>query len=373
MGKTSGQRDISRLYRIAKRWYAALPYRLSAQGYALPPLHYFCEVTRRCNLRCAMCQYIHWFDRHPAQDLLARELTTAEWKGVLDQMGRFSLVTFTGGEPFVRPDFLELLAHASRKCRSHVITNGTRLDAGVIRECVRLASRSLGGRGLNVVGVSIHGPEAIHNRLAGQDDAYQRAIAAIAGLAQQRREQNKPCPLVHVTAVICRDNLESLPLLPGLVAKAGGHILNLSAEVRMHDLKGVGERDPADLPRSELAIPKIEPQILDRVLNETIAASAAAGIPVRLPRMPREQLLRYYAGGTGLARFECRSAWSALNIGADGSVCPCFLYKAGDVHQESLRRIWNGPRMRAFRLRMKHGGPFPICDGCCELEYTGGY
>lgn len=372
MGLNLGRWDIARLYHLGKRWHAAVPYHLGAWGYALPPLHYFCEVTRRCNLRCAMCQYIRWFDRHPPEDLLARELTTDEWKRVIDQTGRFGLVTFTGGEPFVRPDFLKILAYASAKHSTHVITNGTRLTEDAVLECVKLGAKSLGGRGLNVVGISLHGPQAVHNRLVGQDDAYERAMAGIAGLVRGRLERHKPCPLVHVTAVICRDSVESLPLLPELVAKGGGDILNLAAEIRLHDLEGIGERNPADLPVSELAVPKIEPQLLERALDETTAAASAAGIPLRLPRMPREQLLRYYSAGTNLSQFDCRSVWSALNIGADGSVCPCFIYKAGDVREQSLRRIWNGPRMRAFRLRLKRQGPFPICDGCCELEYTGG-
>jgi len=48
------------LYRAATKLHTAIPYHLSSGGYAFPAWHYYLEVTRRCNLRCQMCQYINW-------------------------------------------------------------------------------------------------------------------------------------------------------------------------------------------------------------------------------------------------------------------------------------------------------------------------
>ncbi|MCP4646084.1 MAG: radical SAM protein, partial [bacterium] len=134
-------------YRRAMRLHSAVPFRLMPSGRAFPAWHYFFEVTRRCNLRCKMCQYREWFDRNPAGELLEGELTTEEWKDLIDQTGRFSLITFTGGEPWVRQDFLDRLSHASAKRRTHVITNGVMLNDERVRACVDLAPRGLTGTG----------------------------------------------------------------------------------------------------------------------------------------------------------------------------------------------------------------------------------
>src|SRR6266568_6757188 len=71
------------------------------------PLNVQWDLTYRCNERCVHCYLDH--DDHG-------EMTTAEIKGVLDQLeeaGVFFL-TFSGGEVFMRRDFFDLLEHARR-------------------------------------------------------------------------------------------------------------------------------------------------------------------------------------------------------------------------------------------------------------------
>ena len=63
------------------------------------------DLTYRCNERCIHCYLDH--DDHG-------ELTTAEVKGMLDQLaaaGTLFLI-FSGGELLLRKDFFELLAYA---------------------------------------------------------------------------------------------------------------------------------------------------------------------------------------------------------------------------------------------------------------------
>src|SRR5207245_9354977 len=65
------------------------------------------DITYRCNERCIHCYLDH--DDHG-------EMTTSEIKGVLDQIaeaGTF-LLTFSGGEIFMRRDIFELLEYARR-------------------------------------------------------------------------------------------------------------------------------------------------------------------------------------------------------------------------------------------------------------------
>src|SRR5947208_15933799 len=69
------------------------------------PLGVQLDLTYRCNERCVHCYLDH--DDHG-------ELNTIEIKDILDQLadaGVFFL-TFSGGEVFMRRDFLELVAYA---------------------------------------------------------------------------------------------------------------------------------------------------------------------------------------------------------------------------------------------------------------------
>jgi hypothetical protein len=61
---------------------------------------------------------------------VSRELTTAEWKSVLDKAWQAGIpqVVFTGGEPTLREDLIELVAHAEANGQvSGLLTNGLHL------------------------------------------------------------------------------------------------------------------------------------------------------------------------------------------------------------------------------------------------------
>ncbi len=97
------------------------------------------DVTMRCNLRCQHC-YIPCETR-AAQSEPEPELSLAEIQRMLDEFadaGCFWLL-LTGGEPFLRKDFLDIYAHAKRKGMVLTIfTNGTLLTpqtADYLRNC----------------------------------------------------------------------------------------------------------------------------------------------------------------------------------------------------------------------------------------------
>lgn len=91
------------------------------------------ELTYGCNLRC-----VHCFN--PTHRALPHELETAEILKILDQLAAFGVltVTFTGGEPSIRPDIEEILRHARRQgLLIRLLTNATRVTpafVGLLRE-----------------------------------------------------------------------------------------------------------------------------------------------------------------------------------------------------------------------------------------------
>jgi molybdenum cofactor biosynthesis enzyme MoaA len=78
------------------------------------PMQVSIEVTRRCPLECQHC-----YNNLPMgdQEARSREMTTEEHFRMLDElveMGCFWLL-YTGGEIFVRKDFLEIYTYAKKK------------------------------------------------------------------------------------------------------------------------------------------------------------------------------------------------------------------------------------------------------------------
>ncbi|MCC6695157.1 MAG: radical SAM protein [Candidatus Hydrogenedentes bacterium] len=361
---------IARLYRVVTRAYTALPYRFSRKAWGPPTWHYYIEITRRCNLRCKMCQYIDWLESVPTRVQADGELTTEEWLNVIDQTGRFSLITFTGGEVFVRKDFMQIFEHACSKRRVHFISNATMLTDERARRCVELAPRWFGGRGFNFAGISIDGTRDVHDVIRAQKGAYDKSIRGIEALARYRKEMGKKSPLIHINTVIQDASLDCLPEMPRIAKNAGANVLNLLTETRVHDLPELGRVDPSSFSRSDFRQPVIERKRLDSALRATLAEARRLGIEVRMPRMPFEEVLNHYDQGYNLREFECRSIWSSLTIGAKGGVYPCWLQMVGNVREHSLKELRNNEVIRAFRQKRRESG-FAVCRGCCEIEFKG--
>jgi Fe-coproporphyrin III synthase len=126
------------------------------------------NITRGCNLACAHC----YISAKRAPDPM--ELTTSEAKGVADQLADYGVpvVLFSGGEPLVREDLLEVASYAKSKgLRLGLSTNGTLLTRIKVREVM--------SAGFSYAGISIDGPEVINDKFRGAKGAYEDALMGI--------------------------------------------------------------------------------------------------------------------------------------------------------------------------------------------------
>ncbi len=126
------------------------------------------NMTRRCNLKCIHC-YAHARDHAESN-----ELSTAEGKTLIDDLASFGspVILFSGGEPLVRNDLLELADYAVQKgMRAVVSTNGTLIT--------RSMAKNLKAVGLSYVGISLDGMESVNDRFRGVNGAFQAAMRGI--------------------------------------------------------------------------------------------------------------------------------------------------------------------------------------------------
>ena len=129
------------------------------------------NLTRRCNLFCVHCYA-------EARGDGTGELTTAQGKALLDSLGRYGVpvVLFSGGEPLLREDLPELVAHAAQRgIRPVISTNGTLLTKNL--------ALALKKAGASYMGVSLDGTEGAHDRFRGKAGAFRQALE---GLRQVR-------------------------------------------------------------------------------------------------------------------------------------------------------------------------------------------
>lgn len=126
------------------------------------------NCTRQCNLRCVHCYADANADRPDG------EMDTDEGKGFIRQLADFGVpvVLFSGGEPLMRRDFLELARFASGQGLGVVVsTNGTLITPDIAAEM-----RDIGFR---EVGISLDGVGERNDMFRGRQGAYQAALDAL--------------------------------------------------------------------------------------------------------------------------------------------------------------------------------------------------
>ncbi len=126
------------------------------------------NVTRRCNLKCVHCY------AHARDELFPDELSTAEGKRVIDDLSAFGspVILFSGGEPLMRPDLIELADYAvSKGMRAVISTNGTLITPAVAAQLKNV--------GLSYVGISLDGMRDVNDRFRGVRGAFQMALDGI--------------------------------------------------------------------------------------------------------------------------------------------------------------------------------------------------
>jgi len=86
------------------------------------------KLTRKCNLKC-----IHCCENASTIDDTTRELSSAEWKKVIDVITSYSVqvITITGGEPLSRKDFKEIMVYLKERFHGKVqlLTNGLLINS----------------------------------------------------------------------------------------------------------------------------------------------------------------------------------------------------------------------------------------------------
>jgi len=312
------------------------------------PLMVKMKLTWQCNLACGMCDYWH-------QDIptpLTFDLATR----TLDDLAALGChkVHFSGGEPTLRPDLPDLIAHARHlKLRVTLTTNGTLIS--------RELAKRLVAAGLNSVCVSIDSPmRSVHDRIRGAPGAFKQTSAGVRALHRAAQERSVSLP-VRINTVVSRDNYHTLDKLPALAHSLGAQSILLM---------------PVDDPGGALLLDKRRLLDYSRRVAPALAAQALALGLMHSPReaypfgTTREELAASRNGQYARGQFErqpCYAPWTHALVAADARVVPCCSaprVTLGNLQAETFAEIWRGEPYRQLREAMRDGSPLLNCASC---------
>ncbi len=306
-------------------------------------------LTYRCQNRCQFC-----YASSPDRGREVREMTTAGVKAIIDRIydeARCPTVSFTGGEPTLRPDVPELVAYAKGKgMRVNLITNGLRCaDATYVA--------ALAEAGLDSAQVSLEGGSAaVHDAIVAHPGAFALSTQAVRTLRQAGIH-------THTNTTICAGNRDQLEALVNYVRRdLGSEYLSMNMVIRTgtalaHPRIGISYREIGPL----LA------QVQGWAKREGIRLVWYSPLPYCL----------FNPVQAGLGSKSCAAADGLLSVSPAGDVLPCSSFEQGlgNLLSHSFRDVWHGPAARYWRSKaflppvcsrcdIKH-----ICCGACPLYW----
>ena len=172
------------------------------------------HLTYTCPERCSFCSEEHRMEKYKPYAVTWGRVAT-----VLRQQASRGVknVHFTGGEPTIHPQFVEVLALAKKL--------GMRTSIGTIGTMI--ARRDFAERAMPFLDealFSLHGPNAeVHDAMAGREGSFEQVCAAITNARALRCDFR-----AYVNTVVTRENVEVLPDTAALADALGASLIVIS-------------------------------------------------------------------------------------------------------------------------------------------------
>ncbi len=322
-------------------WWRDTPLKLAPVG---PPSSIFWEITAACNLQCRHCVV-------SAGQKSADELKTHRCLELAKEMADFGLesVAFSGGEPFLHPDFTKITERVRELGLSvQVATNGTLITS---KEANWLNEIQAG------VQVSLDGSNSeIHDYMRPGHNAFDRTISGIKALVETGQE-------ITVGTVLSSINIDDIYNIIRLAQELGVAHFRLIPFVP----KGRGEH----YTHLEVQPKKVEKVTkgLCKLRNE---------LDISIADLEFEEMIRGNLCSDPLDLSQplgCSGAVSYGTITPVGELLPCHFFegvRADSIVDESFSEVWRRSRFLNYFRHLNIGDLEGVCNNCSWLPKCGG-
>ncbi len=330
------------------------------------PVKLTMAVTYQCNHACMLCGIWKIYREHPEKR--HEELSVDVYRSIFSELqNQLLYLDFTGGEPFLRQDMEEIFSSAASLCRKlnavTVTTNGMAPDR------IAAVLDSTAGRFPAIMfsaGVSLDGNPAFHDRMRGQKEAFNRAVATLNTLKELKSKQkNFDVKISYTLSAHSAGQFESF--FREVVLPLGFRISDVTFNAEHKGLlyqQNESGSEVNDLDASQEAIKKDVNFILkSSIYEKQPVASRMKSFyrPHFVSRIPR------YFQRPEKMLFNCRACSNSMYVDPYGNVFPCIIWglRLGHV-SDGLRNILDGAEASKAKKMIRQEN-CPVCWNACEL------
>ncbi len=325
-----GQLVRSPLYNLARRTTRIRPL----------PMNLTFSVSYRCNSRCQTCNV--WRKR-------VHDFSLDEYEQTFRQLGKAPYwLTFSGGEPFLRPDLVDIVLAAYRHCRPGIInipTNGLLVEQ-IVKGVERITREA--PRAQIVINLSLDGIGEQHDQIRGVPGNYAKLLETYAGL----RQLNASNLTIGMHTVISQLNVDRFIPLHQHVRqelKPDSFITEIAEERVELDTIGLDITPPAEK----------YAKVVDHLVADidSAAADGVAGIAQAFRRHYYQIARRTLAEQQQV--LPCYAGVASGHIAPNGDVWACCIRAEpmGNLRDSNydLRPVWQSQRSDELRASIKRG------------------
>lgn len=288
-------------------------------------------LTERCNARCVHCEI--WKNKGKEHSL-----TLEEWQTVLKDLRRWlgSVHLFvTGGEALLRPYTPELVAYGSSLgLFLEVLTHGYWPDQSRIEQ-LALANPWR-------VTVSLDAVDAIHSKIRGREDFFERTSRTIETLLRLRKERALNYE-IRLKTVIMDHNLDAVCEVARFATQDGMHVFYQPIEQNYNTAEDPRwfETSP-NWPRDVDKAVRVVEELIGLKRQGLHIGNSFAQLEAMIPYFRNPESLRLATQfHSAHERKALCSALTTLQVQANGDVTLCaFEPPVGNVRTAPIRQIW---------------------------------
>lgn len=224
--------------------------------------------------------------------------------------------------------------------RVHITTNGVHLTPAVAERLCRAAAA------LDGVNISLDAAtDETFRRVRKGAPALSLVTANIRALVEARARAGATFP-VSMSFTLMRSTLDELPAFIRLAASLGvDTVLARHLEAYTEDM--------------EAESLWLDQERFNAVRPAALALAAELGILLGLPA-------EFDGGRLRSGHRICPVPWTLAAVMGNGDVAACCVpgMTMGNLHEESMEAIWNGPRYQQLRRTVNSPDPPAICNAC---------